>query len=682
MAIQAKDIRNISFISHGGAGKTTLTEMFLYNSGSIEEPGNVEQGNTRSDFTPEEKEHQYSIDNSYFNFSWQDKVINLIDTPGYADFQGEVVSALRMVESSVLLIDATSGIEVNTNNVWSIAEENNLTKFIFINKMDEEEADFDQVLQDLKDNYGSNLFPLTIPAGEGKDFEGIIDVLSKKLITDENKEDVPDKFSAHLEDYRLQLIETIVELDEELMMKYLEDEEITDTELIETLEKGILEENLIPVFAGSALNNVGVKTLMDYLIDLAPGPLSESNIKGVEDEQEKDIELSEDGSLVGLVGKTMVDPYIGKLSIFRILGGSVQKGDKIYIPRINDELSISKLYTLNGSEQEETDKLASGQIGAVAKMDELETSDTLLSPELDFELEKINFPEPMLMQAATPAADSDEEKMSSALNRYSLEDPTFKVNYNKEVKELVIKGMGNIHLSVINDICQRKFDVRFETSTPSVTYKETLQKKVESEHRHKKQSGGRGQFGHVYLRVAPLPRGEGFEFEEEIFGGAIPNQYIPAVEKGVREAKEEGVLAGYPVVDLKVTVYDGDYHDVDSSEMAFKIASSKAFRKGLKRAKPVLLEPILKVKIVVPERFMGDIMGDLNSRRGKILGMEPDGNDQIINAEVPEGEMFEYTTDLKSITGGYGYFTTEFSHYDKVPGEVQQEIIERANDDD
>ncbi|MFW6309039.1 MAG: elongation factor G [bacterium] len=679
MTVETKKIRNLALISHGGAGKTTLTEKILLNSGEIEQAGSVEEGNSKSDFLNEEKKHKYSINNSYFSFSLQNKLLNLIDTPGYADFQAEVNSALRMVEGAVLLIDSEAGIEVNTNRVWEIAEENELSRFIFINKLDQEESEFNKVFSELQDNYDCTLLPVTIPAGEGENFKGVIDVMSEELIGEGTIDDISAESRENLENYKFELTESIVELDEELMMKYLEEEEISTEELKVALKKGVTSGEIVPVFSGSALNNIGVEVLTEYLLELTPAPDVRKTIKGIDGTE---IDVDPESPFCALIGKTMVDPYIGKLSIFRVFSGTLKKGEEILVPRSKDKLKVSKIYRLNGAEQEQVEEITAGEIGAVAKMDELETSDTICSPEINIQLNEIDFPKPMLTMAAEPNGDSDGEKMSSALHRYSKEDPTFKVNYNRETKELLISGMGNIHLSVINDICQRKFDVGFITNTPSVAYKETIQTSVDVEERHKKQSGGRGQYGHVFLKIEPLPRGKDFEFDEEIFGGAIPNQYIPAVEKGIKESKDEGVLAGYPVVDFKVTVYDGSYHDVDSSEMAFKIASSKAFKKGLKQAKPVLLEPIMEVKVVVPKDYMGDIMGDLNSRRGKIMGMDPDDGKQIIKAQVPEGEMFSYVSDLKSITGGYGHFDMEFSHYAKVPGELQEEIIEQARQED
>ena len=684
---KTKDIKNISFISHGGAGKTTLTEDVLFNAGKIEQIGNVDEGTTKSDFIPEEKEHKYSINSSYFAFKLNDKQVNLIDTPGYADFRGEVASATRMVESSVLLINADSGVEVNTNYVWNIAVENNNSRFVFINKFDKEGTTFKEVFNELEENFEDTLLPITIPYKEGDDYKGIIDLLSEQFIElkdgKESKSDLNDKQQEILENYKLELVESIIELDEELMLKYLEDEEITDEEMHNALLKGILSKEIVPVFSGSALHNSGVKTFMDYLIKLAPSAADRENLKVTASEEEQEFETTEDGPFIGIVGKTMVDPYIGKLSIFRIYSGSIDKGDELYLSRTRDNYRVSKLYKLNGSEQEQVEELIAGDIGAVAKLDDLETSDTITKDDLEVKIEPIQFPEPMLIKAAEPADEADNEKMSSAIQRYSLEDPTFKVEYKKATKQLLVHGMGTVHLSVVNDICKRKFDVGFNLAEPKVEYKETIRKKVSTEVKYKKQSGGRGQYGHVMIRFEPLPRGKGFEFDEEIFGGAIPSQYIPAVEKGILETKDEGILAKYPVVDFKATVYDGSYHDVDSSEMAFKIAASKAFKQAMEKAKPVLLEPIMDVTVVVPEDFMGDIMGDLNSRRGKISGMEPQDGTQKIKAKVPQSELFNYATDLKSITGGYGHFTTEFSNYEKVPEETSEKIIEeRAREED
>lgn len=673
-----KKIRNLCLISHGGAGKTTLTEITLANAGVINNIGSVEKGNTQSDFTPEEKKHQFSINNSYFSFSWKDNFINLIDTPGYADFRGEVASALRMVEGAVLVIDGTAGVEVNTNYVWEMAVKNGLPRFVFINKMDKESANYTKVIEEIKNTFEGSFIPLTIPYGEGEGYKGIIDLLKEEALLSgeggETKAEIPADMADTVEEMRMELIESIVELDEELMEKYFADEKITDKELVNGLINGVATGEIIPVMAGSALKNSGIKTMFDYLAKMVPAPDAKGVIKGNWEGEEIEVEVAADGPGVALVGKTMVDPYIGKLSIFKVLSGTFARDNEIYIPRADTSVKLSKLYKLNGQEQENVDKLVAGDIGAVAKVDTLETSDTF-STGVKIILEPIDFPVPMLTQAAKPASEGDDEKMSTALTRISQEDPTFKAEYNTETKQLLVTAMGTVHLDVIKALCKRKFDADFLTENPKVAYKETIQTKVEVEEKYKKQSGGRGQYGHVFLRIEPLPRGEGFEFDEEIFGGAIPNQYIPAVEKGIVEAMKEGVIAGYPVVDFKAVVYDGSYHPVDSSEMAFKIAASKGFKKGMEQANPVLLEPIMNVSVKVPEAYMGDIMGDLNSRRGRILGMEPGDGIQVIKAQVPQSEMFTYAIDLKSITGGHGTYTMELSHYDKVPSKIEEEIV-------
>ncbi len=683
---KTEDIKNFSFISHGGAGKTTLTEDVLFNAGVTEQIGTVDEGNTKSDFIPEEKDHKFSINSSYFSFDWGNKKINLIDTPGYADFRGEVSSTTRMVESSVLLINANSGVEVNTNYVWDIAVENNNSMFIFLNKFDKEGTEFNEVFSELEDNFDKSLLPITLPYKKEEEYKGVIDLLEESYIENKDNKEVKSDLNENqqeiLEEYKLNVFESIVELDEELMMKYLEEEEITQEELNNALLKGVLSKEIVPVFSGSALHNSGVNKLMDYLSELAPSAFEKDDLKIEASEELEEYETTEEGPFIGMVGKTMVDPYIGKLSIFRVYSGKIEKGEEIYVPRTDENYRVSKLYKLRGAEQEQVDELIAGDIGAVAKLDELDTSDTITTEDLDIKIEPIEFPVPMLMKAAVPKSEDENEKMSAAIQRYSLEDPTFRVKYKKATKQMIVRGMGTVHLEVVNDICQRKFDVGFELAEPKVEYKETIRKKVSVEKKYKKQSGGRGQYGHVMIQFKPLPRSSGFEFEEEIFGGAIPSKFIPAVEKGILEAKDEGALANYPVVDFKAIVYDGSYHDVDSSEMAFKIAASKAFRQALKNAKPILLEPIMDVTVVVPEDFMGDIMGDLNSRRGKISGMEPQDGTQKIKAKVPKSELFNYATDLKSITGGYGHFIMAFSNYERVPKETSEKIIEESKQEE
>ena len=679
---QTKNIKNLALVSHGGAGKTTFNEMVLVNAGKKAEAGTVEKGNTASDFTPVEKKQQYSITNSYFSFPWNKKEVNLIDTPGYADFRGEVASAFSMVEGTIVLIDGSSGIQVNTNYVWDRAVQDELARFIFINKLDKEGIEFDRLFADLQAFSEVPLIPMTVPAGLGEDYNGVINLLTGEHIDNEgNRNPIPEKYQDIYDEYYLELIEGVVESDDELMMKYLEDEKITDEEITNTLFTAVANNTAVPVFSGVATINSGVKEAFDYIVKLNPNAAMTRTLKDAEG-NELEVEFNDEDPLVSRVGKTMVDPYIGKLSIFRIYSGRINKDSELYISNRDIDIRTTKFYKLNGSEQVEVDELVAGEIGAVAKIDEIETSDTITNPDNEIELAPLELPTPMLVKKVMPADGQAEDKMSDAINRYALEDLTFKVEYNRATKELLVHGMGTVHLDVIKKICQEKFDVSFVTGVPSVEYRETIQTKVDVEEKYKKQSGGRGQYGHVMMRVEPLSSGSGFEFEEEIFGGAIPSQYIPAVEKGIEEASADGVLAGFPVVDFKVTLYDGSYHDVDSSEMAFKIAGSKAFKKALDQAKPVLLEPIMNVKVTVPDDYMGDIMGDFNSRRGRIQGMDPNNGKQIIKAQVPQAEMFTYATELKSLTGGYGSFAMEFSHYDRVPEKEAEDVIKAAREEE
>lgn len=676
------EIRNIAFISHGSAGKTSLVEALLYSSGSSERLGEVDNGTSHSDFTPEEKERKMSIQTSFLSCNWRNKKINLIDTPGFGDFFGEVVAGVNIADSAVVVVSATDGVQVNTSRVWRLADKINLPRVIFINKLDKENSDFYRTLEDIQNNFGLSAVPLTLPVGKEDNFKGVVDLLKDKAFLYDGEKsqetDVPAELKDRVAELKQQLVEGLVETNEELMMKYLEDEQIEFKELAEALRKGIVRGEIYPVFAGSALKNIGIDKLLDYFVDTLPSPDQKGEITGEDPEtgEEKAFEVSVEAPFSALVAKTMVDPYVGKLSIFKVYSGELTAENEVINARTMRKEKISKIYVLNGKEQENVDKVVAGDIAAVAKLEDTETNDTLCSPDEPIKLPEIEFPKPMLSLAAAPKREGDDEKISSALNRYAAEDPTFKVSHNSETKELIISGMGQLHLDVVKEVSKRKFGVEFETTIPKVAYRETIQKKVEVEEKYKKQSGGRGQYGHVLMRFEPLPRGKGFEFDEEIFGGAIPNQYIPAVEKGVQEAMAEGVLARYPVVDFKAVVYDGSYHSVDSSEMAFKIAASKAFKKAMEQADPVLLEPIMEVEVIVPEKFMGDIMGDLNSKRGKILGMEPRGEFQVIKAQVPLAEMFTYATDLKSITGGQGTFTMELAYYDKVPPRLSEKIIE------
>jgi len=684
-----EEIRNIALLAHGSVGKTSLLEAMLYLNGATNRLGKVEEGTTVSDFTPEEKNKTITINATYMPLFRENMKFNIIDTPGYIDFTGEVQGALRVVESAIVMVCAASGVEVNTHRVWKMADEEKLPRLIFINKMDRESADYRNTLDQVKDSFGSGVVPLFIPMGAENNFRGVIDLFKGQAhVYDEwgkyRVEDIPEEFADDYEEFRMEMVETLAEVDDELMMKYLEEEELTTEELEDALEKGVKEGILIPVFTGSANQGIGVDEILNYVPRILPSPVERGPIKGTLPGSEEEVERkpSLEEPTCALVAKTLVDPYVGRLSLFRVFSGKMTIDSEIYNSTQEENEKISKLYNQKGKDQENVDEVITGDIGAVAKLQHTGTGDTLCTKESPIVLPRIEFPRPNLSLAAYPKGEGDEDKISTALNRFAEEDPTFTVFHDPETNELIVSGMGTMHLDVVKEVSKRKFGVDFETTPPKVAYKETIQKKVEVEEKHKKQSGGRGQYGHVHLRLEPLPRGSGFEFEEKIFGGAIPNQFIPGVEKGVREAMQEGVLAGYQVVDFKATVFDGSYHPVDSSEMAFKLAASKAFKKAVQNADAVILEPIMEVRVEVSEEHMGDVIGDLNSKRGKILGMDPEDGLQIIRANVPLAEMATYANDLKSITGGQGTFSMEHSYFDKVPPRETEQIIAQSKQDE
>ncbi len=684
-----EDIRNIALLSHGSVGKTSLLEAMLFHSGATNRLGKVEEGTTVSDFTPEEKNKGISINATYIPLYRDGIKFNMIDTPGYIDFIGEVHGALRVVDSSIVMVCAASGVEVNTHRVWKMADDANLPRLVFINKMDRESADFRGALSQVQENFGNGVLPLFIPMGVEDNFKGVIDLFSGKVHVYEDwgkykVEDIPDEYADDYEEFHTEMVESLAEVDDELMMKYLEEEELSKEELENALEKGVREGKLIPVFAGSVNKGIGVDEILKLALRVLPSPVDRGPFKGVLPDSEDEVERkpSLDEPPCALVAKTMVDTYVGRLSIFRVFSGKITIDSEIYNSNKEESEKIAKLYNQKGKDQENVDEVIAGDIGAVAKLQHTGTGDTLCEKENPIILPEIKFPKPNLSLAAHPKGEGDEDKISTALNRFAEEDPTFAVFHDPETNELVVSGMGTMHLDVVKDVSKRKFGVDFETTAPKIAYKETIQKKIEVEEKHKKQTGGRGQYGHVHLRLEPLPRGSGFEFKEEIFGGAIPNQFIPGVEKGVREAMKEGVLAGYQVVDFKATVFDGSYHPVDSSEMAFKLAASKAFKKAVQNSDPVLLEPIMEVRVEVSEENMGDVIGDLNSKRGKILGMDPQDGLQIIKANVPLAEMANYANDLKSITGGQGTFSMKVAYYDKVPPRETEQIIAQSKKDE
>ncbi|NPV44184.1 MAG: elongation factor G [Firmicutes bacterium] len=678
-------LRNIGLIAHSGAGKTSLAEAMLYNSGVIDRLGRVEDGTTTTDYDPEEIKRQISINAALAPCPWKEHKINIIDTPGYFDFVGEVKGGLRVSDGAIVVVCAVSGIEVGTEQVWDYANEYELPKMFFINKMDRENANFFKVLDDLRDKFGQNVVPFQLPIGAEANFKGFVDVVDMKAYYFDGKNltegEIPGDLKDKIDSYRDMIIEAVAESDDELLMKYLEGEKLTEDEIHSGLRNGVLNGKIVPVLCGSATANKGIQPLMDTIINYLPSPKDTPAVKGVNPKTGEKTERKADDSepFCALVFKTMADPYVGRLTLFRVYSGVLKSDSTVYNSNKGETEKIGQIYVMHGKKQEAVPEVQAGDLAAVAKLQYTTTSDTLCDKDNPIQLKEIQFPKPVIAAAIQPKAKGDEEKIGSGLSRLAEEDPTFEVTKDTETNQIIIKGMGDVHLEVICSRLSSKFGTEVLLDTPKVPYRETIRSSVKVEGKHKKQSGGRGQYGHVWLELQPLTDSdEEFVFEDKIFGGAVPKQYIPAVEKGLRESLKEGVLAGYPVVNVKAILYDGSYHTVDSSEMAFKIAASMAFKKGALQASPVLLEPIMNVEVVVPEAYMGDIIGDLNKKRGRILGMDPKNGFQVIKAQVPQAEMFKYATDLRSMTQGRGTFTATFSHYEEVPAHISEKIIEEA----
>ena len=669
-------LRNLVLISHGGAGKTSLAEAVLFNAGTIDRLGRADDGTATMDFDPEEVKRQVSINTGVAPALWKDHKINILDTPGYFDFVGEVKAALRVADSAAVLVDAVAAVEVGTELVWNYAEEFSIPRCIVINKMERENASFDKTLEALKSSFGAGVVPVHIPIGSEASFSGVVDLMEMKAYEGSEEEPVamPD---IDVSAYREALVEAAAEHDDELIMKYLEGEELTGEEIWQGLRKGVMERKVFPVLCVSAAKNTGVQSLMDFICKVMPSPSDWGTVKGTDTSGEEEVERkpAENEPFSALVFKTTADPYVGKLTLFRVFSGILKSDSQVYNANKKRNERVGQLFLIKGKQQEPIDEARAGDIVSVAKLQETTTGDTLCDEGKPIVFKPVDFPKPIYSVAVEPKAKGDEEKIGSGLARLCDEDPTITVERNTQTHQTILSGMGELHLDIITDRLKRKFGVDVVLDTPRVPYKETIRGSAKVEGRHKKQTGGRGQFGHVWIEFESIDSDEEFEFVDKIFGGSVPRQYIPAVEKGLREALEEGVLAGYPVTGLRAILYDGSYHTVDSSEMAFKIAASLAFKKGLMEAKPVLLEPIYKVEVMVPENFMGDVMGDLNKKRGRILGMEPQGFTQVIRALVPLSEMLRYAIDLRSMTQGRGIYTLEFDHYEEVPAQVVDNII-------
>ncbi|HIE28431.1 TPA: elongation factor G [Candidatus Poribacteria bacterium] len=673
-------IRNIGIISHAGAGKTSLIEAMLYDAGVIERMGRVNDGNTVADYDEEDKQRQTTVIAKICIAEWNGHKINIIDTPGAEDFYGDLESALRVVDSLIVVVDATTGVEGGTEKVWQVADKYELPRMIFVNKMDEEQASFEKAVASIKEILDAKTVLLQFPIGRKANFAGVVDLVKSKALkpTDETGKDliedeIPDDLQDQVEEHRMELIETAAEGEDELIEKYLSDEELTSEEIIRGLKVSFLGNRIVPVMCGSAYNNVGIQPLLETISLLSPSPAEAKEI--VSEDGETILQPSSDAPLSALVFKTMSDRF-GTNSLFRVYSGTLHADSQVYNSTKGRNERIGKISFVHAGQRIDTPQVVAGDYGAVVKLASTSTGDTLCDPANGVVLPGIEFPKPVISMAVLPKREGDDEKLSTMLARMSEEDPTFKVERDSVMKQLLISGLGELHLISILGRMQRKYNIEADTATPKVAYKETIRSAVNGiQGRYKRQSGGRGQFGEVWINIEPMERGAGFEFVNQIKGGAIPQNFIPAVEKGVLGAMEAGVVAGYPVVDVRVTLYDGKTHPVDSSDLAFTIAGSQAFRDAMEKANPVMLEPIMDVEISVPEEYMGDIIGDLNSKRGRVMGMEQVGNRQVIKAQAPLAEMFRYSIDLRSMTSARGSYTMEFAYYEQVPDEVAVKII-------
>ena len=665
----SQSIRNVGIVSHQGAGKTSMTECLLFNTGASSRLGKVDEGNTVADYHPEEIKRKITINTSLVACEWRNHKINLMDTPGFSDFFGEVMGVLRVSDTLLTVFDAVAGVEVSTEIIWELADQMNIPRIAFINKMDRENADFYRSLDSMKERLTKQIVPVQLPIGSEASFKGVVDLIEMKAYQYEaggkaSEIPIPAAMQDDCDAYREMMIEASAEGDDELTMKYLDGETLTQEEIVSGLKAGVLAGNLVPVLCGSALKNYAMDRCLNFIVDYAPNPLERIADKDAESKP-----------VAALVFKTMADPFVGRINFFKVYQGTFKADTLLFNPRKEIEEKVSQIYTMQGKAQLPLSEFKCGDIGAVAKLSQTNSGDTLTTKTSGIVLEDITFPHPTLTVAIEPKTKVDEDKLGAGIHRLLDEDPTLRVEKNVETKQTLLTAMGEAHIDIVVERLLRKFGAEVKVVEARVPYRETIKGSVTHvEGKHKKQSGGHGQFGHIYIDMAPSPDSN-FEFTETVFGGSVPRQYYPAVEKGVREAMQEGILAGYPVTNIKVNLQDGSYHPVDSSEMAFKIASHLAFRKACEMAKPVLLEPMMNIEIRVPDHFMGDIMSDMNTKRGRILGMEKDGKVQLIKAHAPLSEMYRYAIDLKSITQGRGNFSMTFDRYEEMPLMLAEKII-------
>ena len=680
-------LRNIALIGHGGAGKTSLTEAMLFSAGHTTRLGKVEEGNTLSDFHPDEIQRQISITTSLLYCEWKSQKINILDTPGYLDFTGEVKGALRVADTAVIVLKAVEGAEVGTEIVWRYANEYRTALIVVVNKVDQENADFDRAVHQAQELLSHDVLPIQFPLTQGLGFDSVVDVLRMKALKfapggsgKYTEQDIPAEAAKRAADLRQQLTELVAETDESLLNTYLERGGLSDEEFLRGFRAGIHAGKVIPVLCCAATQNIGVTSFLDFLADYSPSPAEKGPIEGYKPGGDRSesfpVPQESDGQPALYVFKTVSESHVGELSYFRVCSGAVAPGLDMVNEKNNKSERLAQLFVMNGKDRKEINRLLAGDLGAVVKLKDTHTNDTLSAKAYPVEFAPIVFPEPVFHSAIVPKAKGDEDRISTGLHALHQEDPTFVFRVDGELHQTIISGQGELHLDIVVKRLKARYNVDVDLVEPKVPYRETIKGTVkDAEYKHKKQTGGHGQYGHVHLRMEPLGRGKGFEFLDEIVGGVVPNKYIPAVEKGIVETMKDGVLAGYPVVDVRAALFYGSYHDVDSSEMAFKIAGSMAFRKGFLEARPILLEPIYTIEVKVPEDAMGDVMGDISSRRGKIAGMDAVGKYQVIRAQVPLAELYRYATILRSKTGGRGVFTSTLSHYEEVPREIAEKVI-------
>jgi len=682
-------IRNIAIAGHAGSGKTILSESILFTSGALNRFGRIEEGSTTSDYSKDEISRQISINSSMLNTHWEGIKLNIIDTPGYTDFTGAVKSAMRIMDTALILVNAAEGVEVGTEIAVGYAREYHIEIVFVVNKLDSEKSNFDNTIEQIKEYYGNHAVELQFPVDEGPGFHRIVDVLKMKMLVfksdgkgDYTEEEIPAELNEKASKLHQELIEIVAEEDEELMNRFFEEGgTLTEEELIEGLSREIKAKKILPVLCAAGANSIGTKSLIDFVCNYCPSPLDSQPFMGKKVGTEDYVEIAPTpgGDPILFVFKTLSEPHVGEMSFFRVLSGKASAGMDLSNQNRNKVERLTQIFQMNGKNRKELGEAVTGDIGAVVKLKDTHVNNTLSGKSASVTIDPIIFPEPLVENALTSKQKGDEDKIASGLSHLHEEDPTFLFHFDPELGQTIISGQGELHLTVIINRLKEKYGVDVNVVQPKIPFRETIKGKAESvEYKHKKQSGGHGQYGHVFLKLEPMKRGEGFEFVDDIVGGVIPGKFIPAVEKGVKEAMIKGPLAHYPVVDVMVTVHYGSYHDVDSSEMAFKIAGGQAFRKGFLEAKPVLLEPIYEIESIIPEIFMGDVMGDISSRRGKISGMDTSGKMQIIKATVPLSELHDYATKLRSITQGRGIFKRRFSHYEEVPKEIEVKIVAEA----